>query len=236
MNLSSLFKNNQSILLFVALLGIAIYALVIANFILFGIIALLLVAVPFVPSAQSTGATSTLSNNMKKVLQDAAAGKLEGRVTHIPDNNSEESQFAWALNNVLDQLEAFMRDTAITIENAAAGKTYRRTYASGLHGIFKVTAIELNKAIKSIASGYETRIQGELSHSFSKLGGGIGEGLMIIQEDLSISSEDAKSIVEVAQHTADESSNSLSSVVEIGERLNKLVDLIASSHEGIVGL
>ena len=36
--------------------------------------------------------------------------------------------------------------------------------------------------------------------------------------------------------SAEESSKSLSSVVEIGERLNNLVDLIASSHEGIVSL
>ncbi len=236
MNLSSLFKNNQSLLLFVALLGISVYALVVANFILFGIIALLLVLALFVPNSQKAAGGSALSQNMQRVLKDAAEGKLDGRVTHIPNDNSEEAKFAWALNDVLDQLEAFMRDTSTTIENASSGKTYRRTYSSGLRGIFKATAKELNKAIKSIASGYETKILGELSQEFSKLGGGVGEGLVIIQQDLATSSGDAKDIVEVAQHTADESSKSLSSVVEIGERLNNLVNLIASSHEGIVGL
>jgi hypothetical protein len=75
-----------------------------------------------------------------------------------------------------------------------------------------------------------------MSHEFSKLGGGIEEGLVVIQNDLSSSSEDSKDIVEVARRTADESSNSLTSVIEIGERLNSLVDLIASSHEGIINL
>ena len=236
MNLSSLYKNKQTALLFVTLFAIAIYALVVANFILLAATVLILIIAPFIPSSTQMKAGSSLSENMQKVLVDAANGKLEGRVTHIPDNNSHESKFAWALNDVLDQLEAFMRDTSTTIENASSGKTYRRTYSAGLHGIFKTTALELNKAIKSIASGYETRIHGEMSHGFSKLGGGVGEGLIIIQEDLTTSSEDSKNIVEVAQKTADESSKSLESVVEISQRLDSLVDLIAASHEGIVGL
>ena len=235
MNLSSLFKNNQALVLLVALAALAIYALIISNFIIAIIAFVAILIALFVPNSSSKK-SSQLTLDMQRVLKDAANGKLEGRVTYIPTNNSIESDFAWALNDVLDQLEAFMRDTATTIENASAGKTYRRTYSSGLHGIFKTTASELNLAIKSIASGYETKIHGEMSHSFSKLGGGVGEGLIIIQEDLSLSSEDSKDIVEVAQRTADESSKSLSSVVDIGERLNSLLTLIASSHEGIVGL
>ena len=236
MNLSSLFKNNQTILLFVALVIVGIYSLVISNFILAVAILVVLATSAFIPTDNVRKSGSNLTESMQKVLKEAAAGKLENRVTNIPDNNSAESDFAWALNDVLDQLEAFMRDAATTIQNASVGKTYRRTYPSGLHGIFHTTAKELNLAIKSIASGYETKIHGEISLSFSKLGGGVGEGLVVIQEDLGISSEESKNIVEVAQRTAEESSKSLSSVVEIGERLNQLVSLIASSHEGIVSL
>jgi methyl-accepting chemotaxis protein len=173
---------------------------------------------------------------MQKVLKEAAQGHLEGRVCHIPEDGSTEAKFAWALNDVLDQLEAFMRDTTTTIENAAAGKTYRRTYPAGLHGIFKNAAVELNKAISSIASGYETKIHGQMADGFSKLGGGIAEGLVTIQNDLTHSAEDSKEIVSAAQSTADESSKSLTSVIDIGERLNSLVNLIASSHEGIINL
>jgi len=180
--------------------------------------------------------SSQLTAQMMKVVIDAADGDLEGRVTNIPDDGSENSKFAWAINNLLDQTEAFMRDAETTIECASSGKTYRHPYSSGLHGVFRSTAKELSKATSSISDGYETKIHGEMSLSFSKLGGGVSEGLGVIQEDLITSSEDSKNIVEVAQLTADESSKSLNSVVEIGERLNSLVDLIASSHEGIVSL
>ncbi len=179
---------------------------------------------------------SQLMQQMMKVVVDAANGDLEGRVTHIPDDGSDNAKFAWAINDLLDQTEAFMRDAETTIECASSGKTYRHPYSSGLHGVFKNTAKSLTEATSSISAGYETKIHGEMSHGFSKLGGGVSEGLMVIQEDLTISSGESKNIVEVAQRTAEESSKSLKSVVDIGERLNQLVTLISSSHEGIVSL
>jgi methyl-accepting chemotaxis protein len=236
MNLSSTFKDNKTLFLLLILLAIAIYALIGADYIIAGVSFLAMIISLFIPSGAQESKNSHIKQQMQEVLLEAAQGKLEKRVTHIPDDNSTDAAFAWALNDVLDQLEAFMRDTATTIENAANGKTYRRTYASGLHGIFHNTSKQLNKAISSIASGYTTKIRGEMSHEFSKLGGGIEEGLVIIQNDLSISSEDSKDIVDVARRTADESANSLTSVIEIGERLGALVDLIASSHEGIINL
>ena len=94
----------------------------------------------------------------------------------------------------------------------------------------------LNLSIASIASGYETKIRGELAQELSHLGGGVSNGLKVIQNDLTMSSSDSISIVDVSQKTADESSKSLNSVVEIGQRLNTLVELISLSHDGIISL
>ena len=236
MNLLSLFKNNGAILLFIALIGVVIFGFYSANYILSGIILIVLIISTLLPSGGDSKSNSDIHDSMIRVLRNAADGNLDDRVTHIPNNNSSESAFAWTLNDVLDQLEAFMRDTETTIEYAAVGKTYRRTYPTGLHGIFRTTSESLNKAISSIASGYETKIRGELARNLSILGGGIGSGLGVIQIDINASQDDSTDIVEVAKKTAEESSKSLESVVDIGERLNNLVDLIASSHEGIVSL
>ena len=235
MNLSSLFKDNRSLVLLATLLGVAIYEIVATNYIVAGVVFLMGVVGVFIPSNQ-TKHTNTLMKKMHTVLLDAAAGKLEGRVTHIPQDDSLDAKFAWALNDVLDQLEAFMRDTTTTIHNASEGKTYRKSYPSGLHGIFANTANEVNGAIDSIAKGRETQIKGEMSHEFTRLGGGVARGLGVIQQDLINSSEDSKEIATISQQTAQESANSLHNVLEIGERLNSLVELIASSHEGIVNL
>jgi len=236
MNTSSLFKDNRTILLFVALIGVAIYALVISEYVLAGVMIATLIVGAFLPTGDSKESINILGQAMQRVLKNAATGNLEDRVTNIPDDNSSLSERAWALNDVLDQLEAFMRDTKTTIENASVGKTYRRTYSRGLHGIFNSTSKSLNVAITSIAKGYETKIKGELAHKLSTLGGGISAGLNIIQEDINISQVDANEIADVAYKTAEESSKSLTSVVDIGQRLSGLLELISSSHEGIVSL
>jgi len=235
MSLSSLYNNRQALILVLALLMTAIYSLVIAEYIL----AVLLVAVlllSFFISATSQTKQPPLRIKIGSVLKDAASGKLESRVTGIPDDGSDISEFAWALNDALDQLEAFMREASTSIDYASKGITYRRANAGGLHGIFARTATQLNNAIESIAVGYSTKIIGGMSQAFNKLGGGMSGGLVIVQDDLIIATDYAEDIATAAEETSTESEKSLENVVEITDRLESLVTLIASSHEGIVSL
>jgi len=234
MNLSSLFKNKQTLLLFVVLLGTAGYALVRADYILAIILIMMLLISIFLPSQSDN--SSSLLQSMKRVVDDASKGNLEGRITHIPTDGSELSSFAWSINNMLDQTEAFMRDAATTIEEASNGNTYRITFPQGLHGIFNATSSKINGAIESISRGYETKLLGELSHEFTRLGGGVARGLGILQKDLLQASDNAGDIVGVSEQTAEKAEENLSTVVDITHKLSNLVDLIASSHEGIVNL
>ena len=236
MNLLSLFKNNQAVVLFVALLAVVIYGLVSANYILSAVVFLVLIISIFIPSANASTSKGHVQTSMQRVLKSASLGQLEDRVTNIPDDGSDLSARAWYINDLLDQIEAFMRDASSSINNASAGKTYRRAYGAGLHGVFATTARGLNDAIVSIAAGYDTQIRGKMADGFGSLGGGMAQGLTVIQGDIMKAQENSQEIVKSANQTAEESSKSLSSVVEIGERLNRLTDLIASSHEGIINL
>jgi methyl-accepting chemotaxis protein len=235
MNLSSLFKNNQAVVLFVALLAVIIYGLVSANYILSAVIFVVLIISVFIPS-NATASVGPVQASMQRVLKSASLGQLEDRVTHIPDDGSDLSARAYHINDLLDQLEAFMREASTSISNASAGKTYRRAYSSGLKGVFASTAAGLNDAIVAIAAGHDTQVRGEMADGFSSLGGGISQGLVVIQGDIGKAQDNSMEIVKSANETAEESSKSLSSVMDIGERLNKLIDLISSSHEGIVNL
>jgi len=236
MNLLSLYKNNQTLTLIIALTIVTIYGLVTAQYILSILLFAILIISIFLPTDSSSSKQNHLQDSMHRVLKAASLGQLEERITHVPDDGSDMAALAWYINNILDQLEAFMRDTSTSIQNASSGKTYRRTYLSGLNGVFASTASGLNSAIASIVAGNDTKIRGEMSDGFAQLGGGIAQGLTIIQGDIGIAQEDARVIVQSSNKTAKESSKSLSSVIEIGERLNKLIDLIASSHEGIINL
>ncbi|MBN2816310.1 MAG: CZB domain-containing protein [Campylobacterales bacterium] len=235
MSLSSLYKNRQTFLLFLALLGTVAYAFVLAEYVMAGILLFVVIA-SFFLAETSMDKQPPLRIKIGGVLQDAARGNLESRVTGIPEDGSDISEFAWALNDVLDQLEAFMRETSTTIAYASKGMTYRRAYVPGLHGMFASTIAQLNNAIESIAVGHETKIVGYMSQEFNKLGGGMSGGLMIVQNDLSIATDYAEVISNAAEETALESEKSLHSVVDITSRLENLVSLIESSHEGIVNL
>ena len=236
MNLLSLFKNRQSTVLFIALSAVLVYAIITECYVVSALIFIALLVSILIPANEVASLNPHVRASIYRVLSNAANGNLEDRITHIPNDKAALSELAWSVNDVLDQLEAFMRDANATIENASHGNTYRRTYPSGLHGIFRITAEELNEAISSIASGHEEKIRGDLAHQFSTLGGGIGTGLEIALEDISTTQNNATKIVSVAQKTAEKSSSSLENVVEIGERLNNLVNLISSSHEGIINL
>ncbi len=236
MNLSSLFKSKRTVVLFITLVAIGVYGLIFAQYLLAAVSFLVVILSVFIPDNSETPTDTLINKSIHRVLQKSAQGDLEDRITHIPDDDSELSKLAWNINDALDQLEAFMRDVHTTIENASTGKTYRRTFPAGLHGIFRSTANDLNKAIASIANGYETKIRGELSHNLSTLGGGVSAGLVVIQDDINTTQNDAEAIADVAQKTAQESSKSLQSVVDIAQKLNHLVDLIGSSHEGIISL
>lgn len=170
------------------------------------------------------------------VLKDAADGKLSGRITGIPNDNSKEAAFAWSINDALDQFEAFMRDVQTSIESAASGKTYRSTNPHGLHGIFRTTSEKLKLAISSIGMGHETNIKSKLSDNLSQLGGGVSGGLAIIQKDIVISQTGSEEISHFSQKTATLSSQSLDSVSEINQKLSILLESISDSHEVIIHL
>ncbi len=236
MNISSLFKNRQSLVLVVAVAVAAVYAAVIGEYILAAVALAGMVVAAFMPEAQGGCNNMQLKSDINRVLVDAADGKLNGRITHIPNDNSTDSILAWAINDLLDQVEAFLRETETTIKLASQGKNYRIACEAGLHGTFKYVAHQLNQAISAINQGYVARIRDDMAQQFGELNGGMQAGLGIIQTDISSITKDADDIEHVANSTAKESQKSLQNVTQIGERLNHLIELISSSHEGIVGL
>jgi len=212
-----------------------VYTLITAQFIAAAVVTLMTALSFFIPSSKSS-TNSVLRSQIRDVLQSASEGNLDKRITHIHSQDKSQEDLAWAVNDVLDQLEAFIRDISSSIQNASAGKGYRKTYPIGMHGIFKTTAEELNSALDYIAQGHTTKLKGELSSSFSKLGGGVAEGLIVVHNDIQNAEEISHEIVQSSEQTATESRQSLENVVNVSEKLETLTELIAHSHEGIDSL
>ncbi|MDF1880735.1 CZB domain-containing protein [Sulfurimonas sp. MAG313] len=235
MNLLLLFKNKQSLSLVVGLFIIGGYALFIEEYIL-AVCVLILVLISGIFKPKSSDLSIYLRDEVRRVLNAASQGDLEQRITHIHSKDKGQEKLAWAVNDVLDQLEAFMRDISTSIEMASNGNTYRRTFPSGLHGMFKETCIQLNNSIEAISLGHRTKIRGSLAEKFNKLGGGLSGGLNLIQNDVDGAEQESEIIAKSAQETADEASRSKESVYSVSQKLSSLNELIEASHEGVVSL
>ena len=88
---------------------------------------------------------------MDDVAQKVAQGELYHRVSNI-DESEEIGKLAWALNDVLDQVETFSRDLNASLELISKGKSYRRMDPNGLHGDFVTYSQNINKALDRIAT------------------------------------------------------------------------------------
>jgi len=176
-----------------------------------------------------------LKDQIEKVVNEAAKGNLEGRITHI-DPNDPLSKIAWGINDILDQVEAYMRDVNTAVEDASKGLTWRKVYPQGLQGLFKYSASNIEKGVEGIIIGNKEKFRGELGAKFGKLNGGVVKSLEIIQSDISSFMDEVKNIQSLSSETAKKSNSSLDTTNELSEKLNTLIELIVNITEAISSL
>lgn len=170
-----------------------------------------------------------------KVVTGAALGHLESRITHIdPDHPLHDS--AWAINDMLDQMEAFMREARTSVEAASNGEYQRFMLTDGLKGGFVSACSMINHGVKGIKEGNKATIRGKMSKSFHNLGGGVQGGLQKIQDALSQSIHEIESIGGRATDTATTSAESVRSIDVMSENLQHLIELIGQNHNSINSL
>lgn len=142
------------------------------------------------------------------------------------DDTSKEGQIAWAINDMLDQIEVILRETRNSIREINQGKLYRCAFSQGLHNEFYITAKAIDQAINIMRSNVKHQIRGQLTVKFNQIGDGIKGGLDTIANDVrianAISSGISKRLVAVSG-SAQESSSSINDVVGELEGLSHLI-------------
>ncbi|OHD89425.1 methyl-accepting chemotaxis protein [Sulfuricurvum sp. RIFCSPLOWO2_12_FULL_43_24] len=234
-SISSVFNNKLVTFFSSVLLLIIIVSIGVGDYI-DAVISAVAMIIGFLISFRAPRRIEHLDAKVLEVLQYAADGKLEHRITGIKSPSGEQETLCWAVNNVLDQIEAFMRDTKTAIESAADGHIYRMPNSAGLYGMLFVTSKHLRDAVYSVAANYDTKVRWSLSEGSRELGGGVQEGLRLIQVELKKSEDESENIVATSTQTAQQSESSLHSVISTGKQLVHLTELIANSHNGMVSL
>ena len=108
-----------------------------------------------------------LIDQIERVLTKAERGDFEDRIVHI-DNSQPLARTAWAVNNLLDQLEAFQRDILSSIEAAEEGWD-RGILTGGYKGSFRRAIIEVSKAVESIGESQKNQIKDRLRTELEEL-------------------------------------------------------------------
>jgi len=173
--------------------------------------------------------------NVAKIIKNADEGELSERITHDKDEG-ELKELSLNINSFLDQIEFFMQETQVSIENASKKIFSKKVQTDRLKGAFKNNAEMTNKTIEDMSENEKYIERTTINAHLGKIGRGITGGMVIIQDDLSKGIESTKNIVTKAQETAVKSTKSLDTINNTIEKTNCLIENISSSNSRIESL
>lgn len=94
-------------------------------------------------------AERTLLRRAAVVLQAASHGDLEQRVLHI-EGDGDVQIIMHGINDLLDLVDAFVRESQAALEHASQSKFYRRVLPQGMTGSFRRAVTVINAATGSM--------------------------------------------------------------------------------------
>jgi len=233
-SLYSAFKNRQTLFFFVlSLITITLIGIYQSWLVALGMSVLLLVGL-LIPSGDDES-SDALFVQMREIIKDAGNGNIEGRITNIP-LDSKYFDLAWGYNNLLDQMEAFMRDTLGAIEIISKDQSHAYVFSNGNRGIFKKAVEPINEAIQGIVASQVMKRQGRLSAAFQTMGGGASGGLRMVRDDIADGNEAIKEIVVTSRTTASSSQESRHSMQRVEDNFTALNDSIIQTGDVVENL
>jgi len=107
-------------------------------------------------------------NKAIKVLNDALGGNLESRATEIYDNG-EVGQICVKVNDLIDQMETFMREMRTSVEYAGNNEFFRKFNTQGLNSGFIFAGNKINESVEAMQENYIGSLKTELNAKLSEV-------------------------------------------------------------------
>ncbi|TRW90844.1 methyl-accepting chemotaxis protein [Candidatus Methylobacter oryzae] len=158
----SRFKNNEAIALAAVAIAwggslIYLWMLVLGLFeVVGGVIISSLLTVLSILSAVWWSKLRTADRELLDKLLNAshewAQGSVDVRLTYIGGKERPLQQLAWALNNLMDQVETAQVDMYYSMAYVIYGDFSRKSYPQGLHGGFALALKQLNAVARTLSA------------------------------------------------------------------------------------
>lgn len=174
---------------------------------------------------------------MKKsitVLEEAAKGNLELRATNISDSG-QAGAICHHVNNVLDQMETFMREMGTSVGYASENRFFRKFNGIGLTPAFARAGDKVNISIEAMKSSYVAQQRVQLNSDLSNINKN-NEQLQSLQVSFSSNTQRLEAISKSVKESTEMSIERAHESQNVGEKLaglNELLDANASSTQAL---
>ena len=101
---------------------------------------------------KSRSGDQQLLGKLLNASQEWRQGSVNERVAHIGGKKRALQQLAWALNDLMDQVETAQVDMYYSLAYVTYGDFTRRSHPEGLHGGFALSLKQLNAVTKTLAA------------------------------------------------------------------------------------
>lgn len=230
MNLSSIFKNKPFVLMIVLWIVTLVSFVFTSNVVIIALVGIVLIIGGL--SMNSLPHKDPILEKIEDVLSGASQGVLEGRVVAIP-YDSPYARLAWNFNNLLDQVEAYMRESILSMQLAEQGEQHHTMLVEGFKGVFVHSVKPINRSCEGIRAQHLLFTRRQYSENFQKIGGGTNGGLITIQSDIIKSNKIMEDITDRAKMTAHQAHESRVSAGELLKNFYTLSETVSQTYSGI---
>ncbi|HLD23052.1 MAG TPA: hypothetical protein VJA83_03855, partial [Sulfuricurvum sp.] len=180
-NLSSVYKNKLFLYTVGVWVATLLYFTLASNVLIAGVLGILILGGGVLLFSHS--AKDPILERIEKVLSRASIGELEDRIVSV-DPDSPYKQLASSFNNLLDQVEAYMRESIAAITFAEKGEEDHVMYPEGFKGVFALSVNPINHSCDGIRAQQLLFARRHYGEHFKNIGGGSNGGLETIRKDI----------------------------------------------------
>ena len=162
------------------------------------------------------------------VCEAAARGDLEPRVHHLGDD-PEFRTVRFAINNLLDLTDAFVREASASLEFASDARFFRKFLVRGMLGSFRTGAITINDATATMAATH-----GELAAQEARrieLADAFEEAVLGLSDQVAAAAHEMESTSRSLAHTAEGTATRAGVVSEQAVTASDAVTMAAAAVE-----
>lgn len=166
-------------------------------------------------------------NKTITLLEGAVKGNLEDRATMIDDGGTA-GKVCHLTNNLLDQIETFMREIGTSVEYASSNEFFRKFNGMGLSPAFRIAGDKVNLSISAMQESYQAQLRVQLNTDLSGINQN-NEQLQALQNSFGSNSSRLETISNSVSNSTQMSIERANEAEDVGMKLNGLTELLDSN-------